>query len=123
MSLANDGDLVVTVREDGAILTFNHVCERVTGYTKAEAVGRNLLEFLVPEDWRPTVVKRFTESSMADLRAPHVNPWQTKRGERVMIEWSCGYLTDGGKGKILVGVGRPVTEMAETAAADARRRA
>src|SRR4051812_22572258 len=100
--MARSEKLVVMVGADGRIITFNAQCERVTGFSSREAVGKNLVELLVPSEWRAVVVSRFKNASEQDLREPHKNPWLTKTGGQQMIEWSCSFIPSD-KGKIIVG--------------------
>lgn len=99
--------LVVIARQDGRIKVCNKVCEQVTGYRKEEAVGKNLLEFLVPPQWKPVVQERFATWTPVQLREPHLNPWITKDGSEVMIEWSCNFIPDDDDETLVVGFGNP----------------
>lgn len=101
------GNLVVIVGQDGAIRTFNRECERITGYSRSEVIGANLVDLFVPQEWRTIVLDRFARATEHELRAPHLNPWKTKQGAVLMIEWRCSYLpsTDG---TLVVGFGTVV---------------
>lgn len=101
------GNLVVIVGHDGAIRTFNRECERVTGYARSEVIGGNLIDLFVPQEWRTTVLSRFAGATEHELRAPHRNPWRTKQGASVMIEWRCSYLPSF-DGTLVVGFGTVV---------------
>jgi PAS domain S-box-containing protein len=101
------GNLVVIVGHDGAIRTFNRECERVTGYSRKEVIGANLVDLFVPQEWRTVVLNRFVGATEHELRAPHRNPWKTKLGVPVMIEWRCSYLPSI-DGTLVVGFGSVV---------------
>ena len=42
--------LVCVLDEDGRILFFNEACERLTGFTRDEAVGRDARDFVIPPE-------------------------------------------------------------------------
>jgi PAS domain S-box-containing protein len=42
--------LVCVLDEDGRILFFNEACERLTGFTRNEAVGRDARELVIPPE-------------------------------------------------------------------------
>ncbi len=44
--VAHSFDAIVTLREDGAIMTLNRVAQKMFGCTEEEAVGRNIAEFV-----------------------------------------------------------------------------
>lgn len=45
-------DCVITIDRSGCVLEFNPAAERVFGYTRAEAIGRELGELVIPPDLR-----------------------------------------------------------------------
>jgi PAS domain S-box-containing protein len=104
--MPGNSKMIVEARRTGEIVSFNAECERVTGYTQSEVLGKNLLD-LVPDEWRPVVLERFDNGTRADLREPHRNPWRTKQGAEVMIEWSCSFIDGEEGGRLIVGFGRP----------------
>jgi PAS domain S-box-containing protein len=100
-----DGHLIVFADCDGKIVSFNSECERVTGFSEKEMIGRSLVETLVPPDWRNLVLGRFRAASAFDVRNPHCNPWITRDGTQRMIEWSCTFVP-GDDGPLVLGRGR-----------------
>lgn len=100
-----DGQLVVIADATGRILSFNAECERLTGYSEREVLGKSILEELVPRNWRDVVLARFSAETAIDVREPHCNPWVTKKGDERMIEWSCDFMASEA-GRIVVGRGR-----------------
>jgi PAS domain S-box-containing protein len=93
--------LVVVLDREGRIIRFNHACERCTGYSFQEVVGRKFWDLLLaPEDVEP-IRASFERSSEFNLSpgdprfvSRRVNPWVTRSGERRLIEWSNTVLTD-----------------------------
>ena len=49
--LDNMGEAVITIDEQGTVLTFNRAAERIFGYSVGEVVGRNV-KLLMPEPYR-----------------------------------------------------------------------
>jgi PAS domain S-box-containing protein len=45
-------DCIVTIDEQGRVLEFNRAAERTLGYTRAQAVGRELADLIIPERFR-----------------------------------------------------------------------
>ena len=103
-------NLIVFADCDGKIVSFSSACERVTGFSAKEMIGRNLVETLVPPAWRNLVLGRFRAASSFDVRNPHCNPWITKDGTQRMIEWSCSFVP-GDDGPLVVGRGRVCDEV------------
>lgn len=104
-------DLVVLVDPEGRIALFNDACETLTGYSREEALGRNLMEFLVPAEWLDIVWQRFADPFAPEIGMPHENPWLTKSGEQRLIRWRCTALkTAAGTQPYILGIGTDVTE-------------
>ncbi|MGB9129678.1 MAG: PAS domain-containing protein [Thiobacillus sp.] len=108
-------DLVVLVDPEGRIAMFNGACETLTGYRREEALGRNLLDFLVPEEWTDIVQQRFADPFAPEIVMPHESPWLTKSGEQRLISWRCTAL-NAGEGELphILGIGTDVTEQRRT---------
>ena len=98
-------ELVVFADLDGRIVDFDSQCERITGYSAREVIGKNLVEQLVPESWRKIVRQRFSATPFYHVENPHCNPWRAKDGKEKMIEWSCSLLS-GENGPLVVGRGK-----------------
>jgi len=78
---------VVILDARGVILHFNPACERLTGYSAAEACGRRVFDFLIPED-EAAPVRQVHEETCAGPETHFVNHWKTKDGERRLLRWS-----------------------------------
>ena len=104
-------DLVVLVDPAGRITLFNNACEALTGYRREEALGRNLMEFLVPPEWMGIVQQRFSDPFAPEVGVPHENPWRTKSGEQRLIRWRCtAFKTADSERPYILGIGTDVTE-------------
>lgn len=104
-------DPVVLVDPEGRIAMFNGACETLTGYSREEALGRKLLDFLVTGEWTDIVQQRFADPFAPEIGMPHENPWLTKSGEQRLISWRCTAL-NAGEGELphILGIGTDVTE-------------
>jgi len=69
------------------ILGLNKEGEKVLGYSSSEVIGRDFLEFAIPEAWK-TAVKKYVESIRLNPK-PYLgeHPLFTKDGQEVSIRW------------------------------------
>jgi PAS domain S-box-containing protein len=86
--------LVVVLDPHGRIVRFNRACERITGYSSTEVTGAQVWDLLVA----PEETNRFREV-IEQLRAgrmpaPFAISWNTRQGDRRLIEWSGTVLPD-----------------------------
>ena len=80
--------LVCVLDAQGRILVFNDACERATGFTRDEVLGRDACDFVIPpEEWDGfrEVLAYIWRTGLA---SPQVGHWQTKDGRRRLIAWS-----------------------------------
>lgn len=103
--------LVVLCDAQGRILLFNRACEDLTGYDRAEVLGRTIAELFLPPEWVPVVARRFANPLAPEVRQPHRNPWRTKPGQLKLIEWRCTVLPSSEDGSLgVLGTGIDITE-------------
>lgn len=117
------GALVLVLDRRGRIVRFNRQCEKTTGYSAGEVIGRVYWEFLLPPEDR--------DLAKADFADPGLKPtsfeseWVTRSGERRCIAFSNTAL-QGADGEVgyIVSTGIDVTERraAETQLELARER-
>lgn len=106
-------ELIVLLDPGGRIVMFNRACETLTGYRRDEAIGRNPLDFLVPENWIDAVQKRFADPWAPEVAQPHNHPWLTKSGEERLILWRRAALSlVDDEPPFILGIGNDVTEQA-----------
>ena len=104
--------LVVVLDADGHITMFNRACEELTGYAAAEAIGRTICEFLVPERFIPDVQRVFARLRADVLPSNCESPWLTKDGDERRISWTNTNVKDeAGDVMAIVGVGIDLTEL------------
>ena len=112
--LERTGALVVVLDREGRIVEFNPVCERVTGYTRDEALGRRVWDFLLtPEETQP-VQGVFAELRSGQFPNQFENFWVTKDGRKRRIAWTnSAILGPNGEVVNVIGTGQDVTEARE----------
>lgn len=102
--------LVLVLDAESRIVRFNRACERVSGYTAAEVLGRPLGD-LIPPEQRARVERALADVSAGGPPKENENHWLTKQGERRLIAWTNAVLT-GADGTVehVVSSGLDVTE-------------
>jgi PAS domain S-box-containing protein len=105
------GALVVILDTQGRIVRFNRACERTTGYSVEEVVGRCFWDLLVtPEEVEP-VKAVFSELRAGVFPNEHENFWVTREGDHRLIAWSNTALLDADGAVVYVmGTGIDITE-------------
>ncbi len=80
--------LVCVLDTDGRVLLFNDACERATGFTRDEVIGRELADVLVPPDERSAFREVLSFIWKTGHSSPQVGHWQTKDGSQRLVAWS-----------------------------------
>src|SRR5712691_11372978 len=95
--------LVCVLDQDGRILFFNDACERVTGFTREEAVGADAHDLVIPPEEGEAFSEVLDYVWKTGLSSPQVGHWLTKSGERKLIAWSNRLMpSDDGGAALLV---------------------
>lgn len=105
------GALVVVLDDEGRILRFNRACERTTGYSTEEVVGRRVWDlFLTPQDVEPAKAI-FEELAASELSKEHETVWLTREGEARLIAWSnTAVYGDEGEVTYVIATGIDITD-------------
>lgn len=109
--------LIVELDHGLNIIRFNKGCEEVTGYARAEVIGKNWLELFVPERLKEAVKFVFSEVKKDSTVLPRhfENPIITKEGEERIILWSNANLkNEQGNVTSIIAMGDDVTERKKT---------
>lgn len=80
--------LVCVLDRGGRILLFNEACERATGYTRDEVLGRDARDFVIPSEEREAFSEFLDFVWRTGTSSPQVGHWKTKDGGRRLIAWS-----------------------------------
>jgi PAS domain S-box-containing protein len=110
--------LVCVLDRDGCIVRFNRACERATGFSAAEVVGRPAADTVIPPEEQESFA--MVMARIRDTRAPSPEQghWVTRDGGRRVIAWANRPLLDeDGEVRYIVTSGLDVTE-SETATAE-----
>jgi PAS domain S-box-containing protein len=80
--------LVCVYDRDGRVLLFNEACERATGFSREEILGRDARDFVIPPEEREAFGEFLAFVWKSGTPSPQVGHWQTKEGRRRLIAWS-----------------------------------
>jgi PAS domain S-box-containing protein len=109
--LETAGALVVVLDAQGRITRFNRACERLTGYSAPDVLGRTFWEFLIPPDERAEVRETWQAIHAGNVPSRNEHHWLTRDGTRRLIDWSNTTLTTGaGQVGHVVAIGIDITE-------------
>jgi PAS domain S-box-containing protein len=119
--LEDTGLLLLGVDPEGRVVHFNTACEKASGYSREEVIGRYFWDFEVPRDQLKTPLSLFERLGQGEDVGPLEHHIFTKDGGRRLISWRMT-TTAMGKGgpTIALGVGMDITErrLAEEALAN-----
>ena len=88
--------LVCVLDREGRIRLFNEACERATGYTRAEVLGRPAQDCVIPSEEREAFSEFLAFVWRTGTSSPQVGHWRTKDGGRRLIAWSNRLMGDTG---------------------------
>jgi len=105
--------LVCVYDRDGRILLFNEACERATGFSRSEVLGRNARDVVIPPEEREAFGEFLAYVWQARTSSPQVGHWMTKDGRRRLIAWSNRpMLGEDGTQESLITTGIDLTDRA-----------
>ena len=96
----------------GLVNEWNQTSEKITGFTKGEVLGKDLVQNYITEDYRKSVNKVLDDALLGKETANYEFPLFTKDGKRVMVLLNSSTRRDA-KGKIVgvLGVGQDISEI------------
>jgi PAS domain S-box-containing protein len=102
------------VDPDGNINEWNQMVSRITGFSKQEVLGQNLVNHYITGEYKKAVYEVLEKALHGDETDNYEVPLYTKTGERVMILLNATTRRDA-EGTIVgvVGVGQDITEISE----------
>jgi PAS domain S-box-containing protein len=111
MILQTANSLIFCLDKDARILLFNEECERVTGYSSADVIGKRWPDIFMPQRYRHDGLDDFgawVYQHPADRRE---EPILTKSGEERTILWSNSSFVHPDTGEITaIAIGYDITE-------------
>jgi len=100
---------------EGLVNEWNQSAARITGYSKSEVMGRDLVEGFIAEDYKESVKRVLDQALSGRETANYEFPLYTKSGARVDVLLNSTTRRDA-QGEVVgvVGVGQDVTELNRT---------
>ena len=105
--------LIVGLDETGNVQTFNDAAEKITGYTRAEMLGRNWFEVAVPRDRYANVWDEFLRLRICSFSSEFENPIVTKDGRERVISWRNSEIREGERRRGTISFGIDITDRKE----------
>ncbi|MBI2472327.1 MAG: PAS domain S-box protein [Planctomycetes bacterium] len=103
--------IVMGLDINGNIRVFNKTAEDITGYKKAEILGKNWFDIITPKDIFPYVWQTFHRWQNGEqLQTTYENPIITKSGKRRYISWQNTEVRDQGRIIGIISFGNDITE-------------
>src|SRR4051812_41406486 len=110
--------LVCVLDAEGRIVRFNRACERVTGWTSEEVLGRDARETVIPPEDHAAFTEMIRGMVATGAPNPQQGQWVTRDGYRRVIAWANRPLRDeNGEVRFVVTSGLDITER-ESAASE-----
>lgn len=116
----NARDAIYTVDLARKLTSFNKAAEKLTGFTRAEVLGKDALE-LVAEEYRERTRRALTEAIQDGRLATLDLEICTKDGRRVSIEINRRLIYENGKPAGVQGIARDITDRKQAEATIKRR--
>ena len=100
------------INNNGLVNEWNHTSEKITGFTKNEVLGQNLVKTYITKDYRDAVKQVFDNALLGKETANFEFPLFTKDGRRIMVLLNASTRRNP-DGKIVgvLGVGQDISEM------------
>src|SRR3954470_10650811 len=110
--------LVCVLDREGRIVRFNRACERVTGWSSADVVGRDARDTVIPPEDHAAFGEMIAGMVATGAPNPQQGQWVTREGYRRVIAWANRPLRDeNGAVRYVVTSGLDITER-ESAASE-----
>ena len=87
--------ILISIDRNGYINDFNHFAEQLTGYKKADVLGRNFVELFVPQSYKEKTLKQI-QKSFASKKILMNNdfPLICKNGEKIIVHWNRSLINN-----------------------------
>ena len=103
--------MVLGLDAAGCVSIYNSTAERITGYTRAEILGKPWFELVVPKERFPELWEGFRHiQASGKIARSFESTIVTKSGEERTIEWQNSRLEDDTVGAVTVSFGLDVTD-------------
>ncbi|HEX8218173.1 MAG TPA: PAS domain S-box protein [Chloroflexia bacterium] len=109
--LETTASLVAVLDREGRLVRFNRACERLSGYSAADANGRRPWDFLLPAEEVASARQQFESVRDGEAIEPFTNHLVSRTGEAHLVQWSVSPIRDaGGAVEYIVVTGADITE-------------
>ena len=109
--LNNAGPLIIVLDQEGFIVSFNKACEKLTGYTYQQAVGRPAWEFLADPNEINFIKNMFPLDWKKASGSAFENCWSDADGRGRLVSWSNSIMGDSEEKRLhVVCIGIDITE-------------
>jgi len=102
--------LILVLNQEGEILLFNKKCEQLIGYKKADAIGSNWLQLMIPPENREKCLKHFKSAFPQKTGFSFECPIVTKEGIHRIIFWRSTLIVDEKQNIMSINIGEDITE-------------
>jgi len=103
--------LIVVLDRDGGVARFNHACEKATGWTEVEILGRPFFDVVIPPDERESVRRLFQNLQAGHFPNHHENHWIDRDGRLLWTAWAnSAILGRNGRVDYVVAIGIDMTQ-------------
>ncbi len=103
--------IIVGIDKDHIIRIFNKGAESITGYTKAEVVGKDWFKMFFPKEMLNEMNKVWKDSWEITSHS-YVNPILSKAGKEIIVSWQTTgmYESEDVSKHLLLSIGQDITE-------------
>jgi PAS domain S-box-containing protein len=101
---------VIGLDWDANIIVFNEAAEKLTGYTRFEAVGRNGIDLLLSRERRAAAWEEFIRLRKGGPSQDLEKPILTKSGEQRLVSWRTNHVRERGRIVGTISFGLDITE-------------
>ncbi len=107
--------IIVGLDKDHKIRIFNQGAENITGYTKAEVIGKDWFKIFPPKEILNGMNKVW-KNSWGIKSHSYVNPILSKAGKEIIVSWQTTgiYESEDASEHLLISIGEDITERKQT---------
>lgn len=102
--------LILVLNQEGEIILFNKKCEQCIGYKKADAIGSNWLQLMIPPENREKCLEHFKRAFPQKTVFSFECPIVTKEGIYRTIFWRSTFIVDEKQNIMSINIGEDITE-------------
>jgi len=90
----SENQLMITIDNNGRIIKFNEICEKISGYSSNETLNKIFLDFIIPNRYSKQWTNIFQDIEEKKQIDDFKLPISTRNGHEIMISWSSFPVTD-----------------------------